>query len=46
MSQGDNSVDKASFRDSIPDSHQPTFTQLQQLIEEFVPDAVERKRAG
>ena len=39
MSQSDNSVDKASFRDSIPDSHQPTFTLLQQLIEELVPDA-------
>ena len=39
MSQADNSVDKASFRDSIPDSHRPTFTLLQQLIEELVPDA-------
>jgi len=39
MSQADNSIDKASFRDSIPDSHQPTFTLLQQLIEELVPDA-------
>ena len=39
MNQADNSVDKASFRDSIPDSHQPTFTLLQQLIEELVPDA-------
>ena len=39
MSQADNSVDKAAFRDSIPDSHQPTFTRLQQLIEELVPDA-------
>ncbi len=39
MSQADNSVDTVSFRDSIPDSHQPTFTLLQQLIEELVPDA-------
>ena len=39
MSQADNSSDKESFRDSIPDSHQPTFTLLQQLIEELVPDA-------
>jgi uncharacterized protein YdhG (YjbR/CyaY superfamily) len=39
MSRADDSVDKASFRDSIPDSHQPTFTLLQQLIEELVPDA-------
>ena len=39
MSQADNSVDRTSFRDSIPESHQPTFTLLQQLIEELVPDA-------
>lgn len=26
MSEADNSVDKASFFNSIPDSHQPTFT--------------------
>ncbi len=39
MSQADNSVDEASFRDSIPDSQQPTFTLLQQLIEDLVPDA-------
>ena len=39
MSQADNSVDKASYRGSIPDSHQRTFTLLQQLIEELVPDA-------
>jgi uncharacterized protein YdhG (YjbR/CyaY superfamily) len=39
MSQADDSIDKASFRDSIPDLHQQTFTLLQQLIEELVPDA-------
>ena len=39
MSQADKSVDEASFSHSIPDSHQPTFTLLQQLIEELVPDA-------
>ena len=39
MSQADHSGDQASFRDSIPDSHQPTFTMLEQLIEELVPDA-------
>ncbi len=39
MSQADNSVDIASFRDAIPDPHQPTFTMLQQLVEELVPDA-------
>lgn len=39
MSPGDNPIDKASFCDSIPDSHQPTFRRLQQLIEELVPGA-------
>ncbi len=38
MSQADNSVDNASFRDSIPDSHQPTCRLLRQLIEELVHD--------
>lgn len=46
MSQADNPVDKASYRDSIPDFHQPTFTLLQQLGEELVPDAGARKRVG
>ena len=39
MSQANDSADMASFRESIPDSHQPTFTLLEQLIEELVPDA-------
>lgn len=39
MSPTGNSVDKTSFCDSIPHPHQPTFTMLQQLIEELVPDA-------
>ena len=39
MSPGDKSVDEARFRESIADSHQPTFTLLQELIEELVPDA-------
>ncbi len=39
MSQTDMSSEKASFADSIPDAHRPTFTILQDLIEELVPDA-------
>ena len=39
MSQKGDAVDKASFRDAIPDPHRPTFTMLEQLIEELVPDA-------
>ena len=39
MSRADNSVDRVSFLDSIPEVHQPTFKQLQQLVEELVPDA-------
>jgi uncharacterized protein YdhG (YjbR/CyaY superfamily) len=39
MSQTENSADIASYRDSIPESHQATFTLLQDLIEELVPDA-------
>ena len=29
----------ADFRDRVPEAHRPTFTQLQALIEELVPDA-------
>ena len=36
MSQVD---DKESFHESIPDSHRQTFTRLQELVEELVPDA-------
>ena len=39
MSPADDTVDKASFLESVPDSHRPTFTGLQDLIEELVPDA-------
>jgi len=39
MAKTDDTVDLASFRDSVPDSHQQTFTHLQGLIEELVPDA-------
>ena len=39
MSQSDDTADLGSFYESIPDQHQPTFTQLRQLIEELVPDA-------
>jgi len=39
MSAADDSIDKAGFRDSIPEPHQPTFVQLQELIEQLVPDA-------
>lgn len=38
LSEADN-VDKASVGDSIPDSHQQTFTLLERLIEELAPDA-------
>ena len=39
MSPADSSSDRESFRDSVPESHQPTFTELQELIEELVPEA-------
>jgi uncharacterized protein YdhG (YjbR/CyaY superfamily) len=39
MGKTDDPVDIASFRDSVPDSHQRVFTLLQGLIEELVPDA-------
>ena len=41
MGQTDNfnSGEIASYRDSILDSHQPTFTVLERLIEEVLPDA-------
>ena len=39
MGAADDSVDKEGFRSSIPESHQPTFTLLQELIEELAPDA-------
>ncbi len=39
MSKSDQSADPASLRDSIPENHHSTFTRLQDLIEELVPDA-------
>ena len=39
MSPADESNDRASFRDSIPEAHRPTFERLQELIEELAPDA-------
>ena len=39
MSPPGESTDKRSFGDSVPEFHQPTFTRLQDLIEELVPDA-------
>ncbi len=39
MSPPGASTDEMSFRDSVPESHQPTFIELQDLIEELVPDA-------
>ena len=39
MGSTDSSADLASFRDSIPEAHQRTYTLLEGLIEEPVPDA-------
>lgn len=39
MSSANKPQDIATFCDSIPESHQPTFRRLQELIEELVPDA-------
>ena len=39
MGSTDSSADLASFRDSIPEAHQRTYTLLEGLIEEQVPDA-------
>ena len=39
MAETTSAAEMASFGDSIADAHQPTFTLLQQLVEELVPDA-------
>jgi len=39
MSPSDDKTEAAAFRDSIPALHLPTFTALQQLVDELVPDA-------
>jgi uncharacterized protein YdhG (YjbR/CyaY superfamily) len=39
MSPRADATDTTKFLDSIPNAHRPTFTLLQQLIKEVVPDA-------
>ena len=39
MSPAGSSADQASLLEAIPETHRPTFTRLQELIEELAPEA-------
>ena len=46
MTPADHSSEIAEFVESIPAAHRPTFTALQELIEELAPDAVATLKWG